>query len=133
MNIQNQVDILKLNDLFEIYFVFSVSRDGSCWDYYLFWLCVFRELFFFFFVSIFFVILFVKNNGYFKCFFLYYDLIYILFVNKWIIFYINCWDYYCYLWWYSFLIKWMEYMYLLKVLMELKNFNNGFLIIWYII
>lgn len=89
--------------------------------------------FFFLFGSIFSVILSVKNNGYFKRFFLHHDLIYILSVNKWIIPYINCWDYYCYLWWHSSLIKWMEYMYLLKVLTELKNPNNGSLIIWYTI
>lgn len=89
--------------------------------------------FFFLFGSIFSVILSVKNNGYFKRFFLHHDLIYILSVNKWIIPYINCWVYYCYLWWHSSLIKWMEYMYLLKVLTELKNPNNGSLIIWYTI
>lgn len=90
-------------------------------------------IFSFLFGSIFSVILSVKNNGYFKRFFLHHDLIYILSVNKWIIPYINCWFYYCYLWWHSSLIKWMEYMYLLKVLMELKNPNNGSLIIWYTI
>lgn len=41
--------------------------------------------FFFLFASIFSVILSVKNNGYFKRFFLHHDLIYILSVNKWII------------------------------------------------